>query len=271
MTFCGNCGGKIEDGVKFCNNCGNPVTVNVTQNTSTGDYKSSGAGSFAKDKFANVAKTDWKSKGNQLSENPLFNFLKPYFNFLEKGKLLGLIYYLMAGLNLLLPFAVFFNIISSGIFRMGFNYILAFITSWAVIVVACLVGFLLWWERRKRITAVEDLQFVATVAFSEILQTLGEWLGTFIGIVGVGVGLFGTVFLGNGSGALFSLIGLGFLSQFGIATVAIGPVTGFFIIVFTRFLAEQVRLITSLVNNTKEIAINCKELAVNKKNSANDN
>jgi len=87
---------------------------------------------------------------------------------------------------------------------MGFNYILAFITSWAVIVVACLVGFLLWWERRKRIAAVEDSQFVTTVAFSEILQTLGEWLGTFIGIVGVGVGLFGTVFLGNGSSALFS-------------------------------------------------------------------
>jgi len=257
MIFCGNCGVKIEEGVRFCNNCGNPITGNATQNTGAGNYEGPGIGSFARERFAKVAQTDWKSRGNQLSENPLFNFLKPYFNFLDKGKLLSFIYYLMAVVNLLLPFVVFFNVISSGIFRMGFNYILAFITSWAVIVVACLIGFLLWWERRKKIATVEDSQFVATMAFSEILQTFGEWLGTFIGIVGVGIGLFATIFLGNESDTLFNLIGLDFL-QFGIATVAIGPVTGFFIIIFTRFLAEQIRLIVSLVGNTKEIAENIK-------------
>ena len=31
MAFCGKCGQKIEEGIKFCPACGAPVEVNATQ------------------------------------------------------------------------------------------------------------------------------------------------------------------------------------------------------------------------------------------------
>jgi len=48
---------------------------------------------------------------------------------------------------------------------------------------------------------------------------------------------------------------------FGPVIVIVGPIIGFSIIIFFRFLAEQLRLLASLVNNTKEIAENIKNNA----------
>jgi hypothetical protein len=44
----------------------------------------------------------------------------------------------------------------------------------------------------------------------------------------------------------------------GVLVVVIGPIVGFFVIVITRFIAEQMRLWVTLANNTKEIADNIK-------------
>jgi hypothetical protein len=50
---------------------------------------------------------------------------------------------------------------------------------------------------------------------------------------------------------------MGFLPS-GIIVVAAGPLTGFLIILFSRFVAEQLRLFAALVNNIKYIAIGIK-------------
>ncbi|MDR2494140.1 MAG: hypothetical protein LBD24_02845, partial [Spirochaetaceae bacterium] len=65
---------------------------------------------------------------------------------------------------------------------------------------------------------------------------------------------FASIFLGDDINGLFRLIGLDFM-QFGVLTILIGPLIGFFIIIVSRFLAEQLRLWAALVNNTKQLRL----------------
>jgi hypothetical protein len=206
----------------------------------------------------NDGKNDSKGKIKQITEKPFFTFSRPYLDIIDKGKLFGFIYIVMAVINLVLPFVIIYNVIDTDFFKYGAKYIFAIIFSWIVIVFACWIGFQMWWERKNKIKTIEISEFIATVIFSEILQTFGEWLGTMIGIIGFGVGLFASIFLGNDINYLLKIFGLGFM-RFGIVLVLIGPVIGFFIIIVFRFLAEQLRLFAALVNNTKEIATNSKK------------
>ena len=202
---------------------------------------------------------DGKEKFEKMTEGPFFQFAGPYLEFLGKGRLFNLVYVVMAVANLIIPFVILYQVIDSGFFSYGAKYVFAFIFAWLSIVFACWIGFQLWWERRKKVINMGSPEFIATPIFSEILQTFGEWLGTLIGIVGAAGGLMASIFLGNDVDYLFSMIGLGFM-RFGILTVIIGPVIGYFIIILFRFLAEQLRIFASLANNTKEIATNIKDL-----------
>jgi hypothetical protein len=202
-----------------------------------------------------------KMKGafSRLEGTPFTNFSKPYLDFIEKEKLFVIIYTIMAIINLLLPFVILYEVIDSGYFRSGeAKLIFAFIFSWIVIAFACWIGFQLWWDRKTKVKFFEDSGFIVTLIFSEILQTFGEWLGTLIGIIGAGVGLITTIMLGDFAGFLFRAIGMSFMPS-GIIAVVAGPLIGFFIVIFSRFVAEQMRLLVALVNNTKCIATNIKE------------
>jgi hypothetical protein len=193
------------------------------------------------------------------TKHPFFVFSKPYLDFIGKGRIFGIFYFVMAGINLLLPFFVIFKVADSGLFDYGGGkFVAAFIFLWLVIAFACWIGFQLWWDRRTKITDITGSEFIATPIFSELLQTFGEWLGTMIGIIGAGGGLIASIFLGEEADYLFSAIDMDFMS-FGVLTIIIGPIIGFFIIITFRFLAEQLRLWAALVNNTKEIATNVKK------------
>ena len=192
-----------------------------------------------------------------MTENPFFNFSKPYLDFIGKGKIYSLVYTVMAILNIILPFFIIYKVIDYGLFSIGAKYVFAFIFSWLVIVFACWIGFQIWWNRRTNVSKAASSEFVATQAFSEILQTFGEWLGTMIAIIGAGVGLISTIFLGREASYLFSAIGMGGFGSGAIVIIS-GPIIGFFIIIFSRFLAEQLRIMVALANNTKEIAVNIK-------------
>jgi len=203
---------------------------------------------------------DRKKKFEKMAGSPFFTFSKRYLDFIDKGKMFGFVYIVMAVINLILPFAIFYRVIDSGFFSYGAKYVFAFILTWLVIVFACWIGFQMWWDRRKKVAIVESSEFIATPIFSQILQTFGEWLGTWIGIVGAGGGLLASIFLGSDVDNLLWLIGFGSM-QFGPLIVVIGPVVGFFIIIIFRFLAEQLRIFAALANNTKEIAANIKNNA----------
>ena len=195
----------------------------------------------------------------KLTENPFFTFSKPYLDFIGKGTMFYLIYIVMAVVNLLLPFIILFMIIDAGLFGFGAKFVFAIIFSWIVIVFACWIGFQLWWDRKSKINLVKSDEFVVTPIVSDIVQTFGEWIGTLIAIIGAGVGLIAFIFLGNEMSDFFRYIpGIGFLGS-GPAIILIGPVTGLFIIILFRFLAEQMRMLVALVNNTKDIASNLKK------------
>jgi MFS family permease len=199
-----------------------------------------------------------KEKLDKMNKNPFFTFSKPYLDFIGQGKIFSVVYFVMAAISLIIPFAVIFATIDSGVFRYGAKFVFATIFSWLVIAFACWIGFQLWWDRRTKVTGIATSDFIATPIFSEIFQTFGEWLGTLIGIIGAGVGLIALIFIGNDASYLFSAIGLDFLN-FGVMVIIIGPIIGFFIIILFRFIAEQLRLLASLVNNTKEIANNLRD------------
>ncbi|MDR2481245.1 MAG: hypothetical protein LBD07_03010 [Spirochaetaceae bacterium] len=212
--------------------------------------------------------SDFETGGDKLKENLdkmdkhlFFVFSKPYMDFIGKGGIFSFIYFVMAGVNLILPFAIIYKTIDSGVFRyVGAKFIFAIILSWLVILFAGWIGFQIWWIRRAKVVETASSEFIATTIFSEILQTYGEWLGTLTGIIGAGVGIIALLFLGKEAGQLFAYTGLDFLN-FGPMVILIGPVIGFFIIILFRFIAEQIRLFASLVNHTKEIAANLRNKA----------
>jgi hypothetical protein len=198
-----------------------------------------------------------KGKIEKMNGSPFFQFSKPYLDFIGKGKIFGFVYYIMAVINLLLPFGIISTIIEQRAFSFGAKFTFALIFSWLVITFACWIGLQLWWNRRTKIVNSTSSEFIATLCFSDIFQTFGEWIGTMLGIIGAGVGLIALIFLRRDAGYLFQLIGLNFMATYGpIVIIFGGPITGFFIIVISRFLAEQLRLFASLANNSKDIATN---------------
>ncbi|MGC8893125.1 MAG: hypothetical protein ACP5J6_10895 [Candidatus Saccharicenans sp.] len=114
------------------------------------------------------------------------------------------------------------------------------------------MSFQLWWDRAEKVAdlQIEGKEFIATPVFSHFIQTFGEWLGTWIGIVGFALALFGTLFLGGRGRYLARSMNVPFIGT-GIFSIILMPVIGFLIIVGFRFFAEQVRALASIANNTK--------------------
>ena len=193
----------------------------------------------------------------KMSKNRIFTFSNQYLKYLGKGKFFTLVYILLAVANLILPFVILFQVIDSGFFgNAESNRISAFILLWIVIVFACWVGFLLWWNRRKKVKSIGTPEFIAIPIFSHIIQTLGEWMGTLIGIIGAFGGLLTAIFLGNNA-SIFEGFGAEFM-QLGVLTVIVAPIIGLIITILFRIVAELLYMFAAIANNTKEIATNIK-------------
>jgi len=198
--------------------------------------------------------SDFKKKLEQTDGKPFFSFSGPYLDFIDKSKIFTFVYYVMAIVNLILPFAILYKVIDSGFFKyVGAKYVFAFVLSWIVIVFASWIGFQLWWNRRKKIVNLETSDFGTTLIFCEIIRTSGEWLGTLIGIIGAGAGLLASIFLGNDVNDLFRMIGMGYLS-FGPLIIIVGPIIGFSLIILFRFIAEQLRIFATIADSTRKMA-----------------
>lgn len=192
-------------------------------------------------------------------DNKFFTFIKPYLSFIDKGdffrKPFSWLYIAFAVLNLILPFYILYTAIDNKIFDRPAKFIIVFILVWIVIAFASWVCFQLWWDRKNKVTetSVENSEFVVTPVFAHFIQTFGEWIGTWIGIVGFFVALLATL----GSDAVYAVyltaaaIGVPFI-QSGIASIILIPIYGFLIVVGSRFLAEMCRALASIANNTKK-------------------
>jgi hypothetical protein len=190
-------------------------------------------------------------------DNKFLTFIKPYLSLIDNGhfyrKPFSWLYSILAILNLILPLFVLYIAVDNDIFSGQTDIIIWFLLVWIIITFASWVSFQLWWDRKSKVndTSVEGDKFVATAVFSHLIQTTGEWLGTWICIVGFGTALLTTIILGDERGYLLSEVGLDFLktSRLGIVLM---PIYGFLIIVATKFLAEQFKALTSIANNTSK-------------------
>jgi len=190
-------------------------------------------------------------------ENKFFTFIKPYLSFIDNGYLyrkpFSWLYTLLAVVNLISPIHFFYQAVDNRIFDAPAKFINVFLLVWIIIAFASWVSFQLWWDRKSKVisTSSEGGEFVATPVFSHLIQTIGEWLGTWIGIVGFSVALLTTLILGDEGYYLSRQLGLGFMET-GFLFVILMPIYGFLIIVGTRFLAEQFRALSSIANNTRK-------------------
>ena len=193
------------------------------------------------------------------------NFIEPYLSYIDSGKLFrkpfSWLYILLAALNAILPFYVLYKVIDSGIFSQASygigvaKYVFAFMFVWLVLCVACWFGFQIWWNRKDKVllTSEEGSEFPVTPAISHFFQTFGEWLGTYIAVVGFGFSLFGTIFLGSNAHSLSNAMNLPFnTGLMGIGGIVLFPLLGFAIIVLFRYFAELCRCLASIANNTKK-------------------
>ena len=190
-------------------------------------------------------------------ENKFFTFIKPYLSFIDNGHLYRKpfcwLYTLLAVINLILPIYIFYQAADNGIFDAPAKFIIVFLLVWIIIAFASWISFQLWWDRKSKVitTSSEGDEFVATPVFSHLIQTIGEWLGTWLGIVGFSVALLTNLILGDEGYYLSRQLGLGFMKT-GFLFIILMPIYGFLIIVATRFLAEQFRALSSIANNTRK-------------------
>lgn len=190
-------------------------------------------------------------------KDKIFNTVQPLLSYIDSGdffrKPFSWLYMALAAMNVLAPFVVLYKTIDSGLFKYGgAKVIFSFFLIWIFVLVAGWVGAQIWWNRREQVleSSSTGSEFSATPTFSHFIQTLGENYGTSIAIVGVGFSLIATVFLGSEAGMMGS--GLGLPVNAGIFGVFVFPIIGYLVIVFSRFVAEQIRALATIANNTRK-------------------
>ena len=194
-----------------------------------------------------------------IMDNPFFNLFKPFFDYIDNGELFrkpyGWLYALIAVLNLLFPFFVLYQAIAGKLFSiMPGKYIFVFILVLLILLAAGWFSFQLWWDRKSKVENLtkESDEFVGIPVFSHFIQTSGEWLGSYIAIVGCLLSLIISLILGSEASSLSQMVpGLSFLVSGSLAGVVLMPLYGFIIIGLSRFIAEQARALASIANNTK--------------------
>lgn len=190
-------------------------------------------------------------------DNKFFTFIKPYLSFIDNGnffrKPFSWLYILLASANLIIPVYLLYKAIDNNVFDTPAKFVIVFILIWLIIAIASWVSFQLWWDRKSKVmeTSNKGDEFLATPVFSHFIQTLGEWIGTWVGIVGSLSALLATIILGDQDYYLSTLIGLDFFKS-GYTSIVLMIIYGFLIIVITRFLAEQFRVLAVIANNTKK-------------------
>lgn len=198
-------------------------------------------------------------------ESKFFSFVKPFLNFIDAGefyrKPFKWLYSLIALLALLAPLYILYEMISNNIFDGPAKLIIATLLIWVILVFAYWIVFQIWWSRKNKIgeNKIEGDRFVATPAFGHLIQTAGESMGTFIAIAGAGASLISFIFLGGDSYMLNRMVGFSGNADYGILGVIIFPIAGYIIIIFSRFISEQISALASIANSSKATANNTKK------------
>jgi hypothetical protein len=187
--------------------------------------------------------------------NKFLSFFDPFFAYIDTGKIFrkpfSWLYGLIAILNAAFPFYALYEFI--GKFKiMDGQHIFGTILIWLVILAAGWFSFTLWWNRMAKVDALttNNDEFVATPVYAHFLQTLGEWLGSYVAIVGTLSALISWVLIDTAQLSYF--LGSGTVLGLGATSILTAPIFGFLILVSFRFVAEIAKSLASIANNTKK-------------------
>lgn len=200
---------------------------------------------------------DFTTVANKAKEwNNLFiSFIRPFLATIDSGaffrKVFSWIYVIIAILNILLPVYVLFKAIDEGIFSEEGKAVFTFLILWLAFALLCWFGFQLWWNRREKViqSSYSGAEFAATPVLAHFIQTIGEWYGIIVGVLGFLSGLLSLLFgyedrYGRND---FPML----LGDLGWSLIFLGPVIGFFIVFLFRFLSEAIKVLAVIANNTK--------------------
>lgn len=99
-------------------------------------------------------------------------------------------------------------------------------------------------ENKLKEAIQEENEFIAIPVVSHLTQTMGEWLGLYIGVIGTLCSVVIAIFAANEIRYILPIpSGMFFLM----------PIYGFLIVVFARLLAELYRALAVIANNTKKL------------------
>lgn len=200
-----------------------------------------------------------------------FTIINPFLKVIDNGvffrKPIGWLYSIIAIFNILLPFYLIYKAIDNNVFyfygeeeyglsEFKYKIFFVFLIIWIVIAFASWISFQIWWNRKSKInfTSDESSEFIAIPAVAHLIQTLGEWIGTWVAIVGFLLSLIFTLVFSieiEGVSSLVYLIGLPFLET-SIKSILLMPIYGYGIIVISRLISEQIQVLAKIANNTRK-------------------
>lgn len=193
---------------------------------------------------------------NQQCNSPFFKFLDPVLKYVDEGaffkKPFMWLYIVIAVLNLVIPIAALVTAINGGVFDRGGTVIFGFILLFIVICGLSWFGAQIWWNRSSKVlcTAGNNAEFVVIPVFSHFIQTLGEWIGMWVGFGGLCLSLIAALFMA-GSAYKLSALGLSTLGGMGLLGCILYPIYGFIVVVIARVFAELLRALVAIANNTR--------------------
>lgn len=187
-----------------------------------------------------------------------FNFIKPYLAYIDSGKFykkpFEWLHVFFAVVSLLFPVVIFIYMASNGLFSLPAKIVVMCVLMFIVMIFGGWISFQIWWDRRKKVTAVvkEGDDFIVVPVFSKFIQTAGESFGTNLAIIGFFIPLITTIFMGDEIAMFASQIGMGSSCLFGgIPSMITLPIAGFFVIIVTKLQVELFQALVSIANNTK--------------------
>jgi len=191
-------------------------------------------------------------------DGAFFNFIKPYLSYIDSGKFykkpFEWLHVFFAVVSLLFPVVIFIYMASNGLFSLPAKIVVMCVLMFIVMIFGGWISFQIWWDRRKKVTAVvkEGDDFIVVPVFSKFIQTAGESFGTNLAIIGFFIPLITTIFMGDEIAMFASQIGMGSSCLFGgIPSMITLPIAGFFVIIVTKLQVELFQALVSIANNTK--------------------
>lgn len=186
--------------------------------------------------------------------NFFLNAIQPILKSLDSGAFfsypLQWIFYIFAVCNLLFPLYIGYFFIKNDSVK-DFSNISVFVI-WFLVAVAGWVGFQVLGNRARKFSKIctENDTFVTIPLFSHAIQTLGEWAGILLLTFGTTISVLMTIFMNGGTARHL-------LREFGLTMIGVGYLPaallflkGFLILIVSRVIAEQLKVFTTIANNT---------------------